>query len=69
MLKSKKIKKIVIVGGFTTWCIISTAHASIGMNILPIIVKDCIFDRKNKVNNDVFLQHSAVLVKTKDLIK
>lgn len=69
MLKSKNIKKIVIVGGFTTWCIISTAHASISENILPIIVQDCIFDDENNVNNHVFLQHSAVLVKTKDLIK
>lgn len=69
MLKSKNIKKIVIVGGWTTWCIISTAHASISQNILPIIVKDCIFDGENNVNNNVFLQHSAVLVKTKDLIK
>ena len=33
------------------------------------IVEDCIFDRENNVNNSVFLEHSSVLVKTKDLIK
>ena len=49
--------------------IISTAHASISQNILPIIVKDCIFDEENNVNNNVFLQHSGVLVKTRYLIK
>lgn len=68
MLKSKKIKKIVIVGGWTTWCIISTAHASINKNILPIIVQDCIFDEEHNVDNNIFLRHSGILVKTKELI-
>lgn len=68
MLVEKQIKKIIIVGGWTTYCVISTSHTCLNHDLLPIIITDGIFDgRKQDKCDREYLGHSALLYKTSDI--
>ena len=47
-IHEKKIKNVVIVGGWASYCIISNIQLALNFNIVPITVSDAIFDKNEK---------------------
>ncbi len=62
--KEKKIKNVVIVGGWASYCIISTIQLALNFNIVPITASNAIFDK-----NDEQLKSSLLPIRRNSIYK
>lgn len=69
-IHEKKIKNVVIVGGWASYCIISNIQLALNFNIVPITVSDAIFDKseKNLESSLLLIRRNSIYKSTYNLI-
>ena len=69
-IKKKRINKMVITGGFYSFCVLSVAMMCINHDILPIIIKDACFGHQEyKKSSYKVFNHCSVLTNTRNIIQ
>ncbi len=70
-MKKKKIKKVYIIGGWGSHCILSTAYGCINYhNLIPCVIEDAVFDMKEYKQVIPLVIRSIIPgCKTKEIVK
>ena len=69
-IKKHRINKMIITGGFYSWCVLSVAMTCINYNILPVIIKDaCFGDQEYKKSSYKIFNHCSISTNTNNIIK
>lgn len=69
-IKNNNIKNIILIGGWAEHCILSNVNYSIHNNIVPYVIKDCIFgSNKKKIKKAFDIMYDIAFIIPKSSIK